>query len=136
MRVSVPFVFIFTLIYSVKYEVTYDGPRGDVITTIGYGILEHIFVYELGQDRIWDAFRGRTLLLAVIKPFKTNGEDAAIETTHYTECMAPIVTDVRNIKSTVGRLETRKRWGLVDQDMLSAKVVFSLESDSDSSDDD
>jgi len=89
-------------------------------------------VFELNQDRVWGTSRGKTLLLAVIEPFKTNGEDATTTVVHYTKCVAPIVTDVRNIKSTVGWVETRKRWGLVDRDVQLAKAVFNPQADSES----
>ena len=84
------------------------------MTTINYGVLDYIFAYALCQDAIWGTSRGKTLLLAMIEPFRTNGEDAATQVLHYTKCMTPIVTDVRNIKSTVGRVETRKQWGIID----------------------
>ena len=114
----------------------YDGTHGEAITTINYGILEKILVCGLGRKKLWGTLQSKTLLLAVITPFKTNGENAAVQTTHYKTSLAAIVTDISNVKSSVGRVETRGQFGLIDWDVQLVCPTFSGEGDSDESDDD
>jgi hypothetical protein len=69
----------------------------------------------------------------VIRPCKTKGQDASLTVTHYTDVGALIVTDIRNIKSVVGRAETRGRWGLIDRSVRHAVATFA-DSDGEESD--
>ena len=121
-----------------QYEITYDQPHG-AMTTIHYGVLEKIIVCELDDHSMWQQLRNKTLLLTLITPFKTDGSDAALLTTFYkpSESPVPIVTDLRNIISCVGRVETRGKWGLIDRDINLVRPSFSTgEADeSDGSDD-
>jgi hypothetical protein len=48
------------------------------------------------------------LLLALIRPMKMDSEDAALTTVIYSQYLAPIITDLRNVKAVVGRAEM---WG-------------------------
>ena len=70
-----------------------------------------------------------------MEPFRTNGKDAAVTTTYYSDPLASIVTDVRNIKSAVGRVETGKQWGLIDWDLRLARAAFDHEDPSSDDDD-
>ena len=110
-----------------QYEIIYKGPDGTV-TTINYGILEKIIVCELDNDITWNQLRNKTLLLALITPFKTNGADAAIHTTFFkpSESLSPIVTDVRNIISCVGSVQTHRQWGLIDWDLNLVQPSFAV----------
>ena len=121
-----------------QYEIIYEAPDG-AVTTINYGILEKIIVCELDNDITWNQLRNKTLLLALITPFKTNGADAALHTTFYkpSESLTSIVTDVRNIVSCVGCVETRCKWGLIDQDLNLVWPSFAVGEvdESDGSDD-
>jgi len=105
----------------------YEGPDGTV-TTINYGTLEKIIVCELDNDITWNQLRNKTLLLALIIPFKTNGADAAIHTTFFkpSESLSSIVTDVRNVISCVGCVETRRKWGLIDRDLNLVRPSFAV----------
>ena len=97
-----------------------------VVTTIHYGVLEKILVCTLGPEDMWGSLRWKTLLLALITPFKTNGKDAALHTIYYKDCGTSIITDLRNIKSSIGRVETRKRWGLIDRDIEHIRPAFQV----------
>ena len=66
----------------------------------------------------------KTFLLAVITPCKTKGQDAAFTVTYYKDLSASIVTDIRNIKSVVGRAETRGRWGIIDRSIEHVVATF------------
>ena len=88
-------------------------------------------VCALGQGDIWGISRGKELLLAVIAPFKTNGEDAALETTFYKQVGPILVTDIRNVISTIGQVESRGEWGIVDRAIDRARATFAACEDSD-----
>jgi hypothetical protein len=96
------------------------------VTTINYGVLDKILVCELDDDPFWRDLQSKTLLLALISPFKTNGVDAALQTVFYksSESLATLVTDLRNIKACVGRVESRGKWGLIDRDIQLVQPSF------------
>jgi hypothetical protein len=73
---------------------------------------------------VWGDLQGKTLLLAVITPFRTTGEDASIKLTYYKDTVASIVTDIRNVKSLVGRCQTRGKSGIIDRSLEHARAVF------------
>ena len=96
---------------------------------------------DLGGEKVWDDLHDTTQLLAVITPWRTNGEDAAVETVKFKHTLALIVTDLRNIRGVVGRLESRGQWGIIDRN--TARLIhptfadevngqLGLDSDSDS----
>ena len=88
-----------------------------------------MLVCALGPDRVWGNLRDKTLLLAVITPFKTRGEDASTTLTHYKNTGTLLVTDIRNVKALVGRVETRGRWGLIDRSVGLAQAMFVVDED-------
>jgi hypothetical protein len=106
------------------------------VTTINYGVVEKFLVCPLDNEKVWGSLRNTTCLLAVVTPFRTQGEDAAITLTHYQETTASIVTDVRNIKRLAARVESRGRWGIVDRsiDLAQGTYVVDEQSSSDESD--
>ncbi|KIK91865.1 hypothetical protein PAXRUDRAFT_830475, partial [Paxillus rubicundulus Ve08.2h10] len=108
----------------VRYEVTYHGEKGQAITAIRYGQLEKILVCELGTQALWRDMKASTQILAVIRPCRTTGEAASQKLVEFRNFHEPIVTDLRSIKSVVGRVKTRGRWGIVDRSDGSARAVF------------
>ncbi|KAG9310596.1 hypothetical protein JVU11DRAFT_9159 [Chiua virens] len=109
----------------VRYEVELaieDEPTE--VIAIQYGRLERILVCGLGPQTIWKKLRHSVLLLAVITPAKTNGEDAALTTTQFSNFGVSIVTDLRNVKASIGTVETRKCWGIIDRAVGTAKTAF------------
>ena len=115
----------FTHILEFQYEITYDDAQ-DTATVIYYGVLEKILVCELDEDPLWKHLRRKTLLLALVTPFKTNGVNAALKTTFYrpSESLASIVTDLRNIVSCIGRVQTCRKWGIIDRDIRLVQPSF------------
>ena len=101
-----------------------------------YGQLERILVCSLGDERIWGDSRNSMLLLALVRPVKSDGEDAALTTVIFSQYLAPVITDLRNVKAVVGRVETRRRWGIVDRSMGIAKPAFALDETEDYHQDD
>jgi hypothetical protein len=92
----------------------------------------------LGGENVWDELHDATQLLAVITPWRTNGEDAAVETVFFKHTLAPIVTDLRNIRGVVGRVESRGQWGIIDRNTaglihptFAGEGRLGLDSDSD-----
>ena len=79
------------------------------------------------MQRVWDAQQGTTHLLAVIMPWRTTGQDAALETVFFKHTLAPIVTDLRNIRGVVGCVESQGQWGIVDRNTALIRVAFAVE---------
>ena len=73
---------------------------------------------------MWGPLRNSTQLLAVITPCKTNQPDASKALVHYKQQSAPIVTDIRNIKSIIGCVYSRGRWGIIDRSMNLVEGSF------------
>ncbi|KAG2338583.1 hypothetical protein BDR05DRAFT_978044 [Suillus weaverae] len=97
----------------VRYEVTYTMDNKPMMTT-SYGRLDKILVCELGHQQCYKFLCNKVLILALIVPCKTNGQDASISIVAYKELMAPVVTDIWNIKAVVGQLLDKLAFGAVD----------------------
>jgi hypothetical protein len=95
--------------------------------TINYGVLEKILVRSLGDENIWGDLRGKTHLLAVITPWRTDGQDAALETVFFKHTLATIVTDLRNVCAVVSRVVIRGEWGIIDRNIGIAHATFTLD---------
>jgi hypothetical protein len=85
------------------------------VNVIGYGQLDKILICEIGEHKIYRFLRNTTLILALITPCNTDGTDASISLVGYKEFVAPVVTDVRNIKAVVGRVQTRGETFIIDR---------------------
>jgi hypothetical protein len=79
---------------------------------------------ELGIEPIWGGLRGTTQLLAEITPWRTEGEDAALCTVSFERELAPIITDLSNVRGVVGRVESRGQSGIVDRNMRMVRATF------------
>ena len=44
----------------------------------------------------------------------------------FSQYLAPIITDLWNVKAVIGRVEMQKCWGIVDCSMGMAKPAFTL----------
>ncbi|KAG2755727.1 hypothetical protein P692DRAFT_20716888, partial [Suillus brevipes Sb2] len=96
------------------YEVTYTTDNKTVMDT-RYGRLDKILVCELGHQQCYKFLCNKVLILALIVPCKTNGQDASISIVAYKELRAPVVTDIRNIKAVVGRVLTQGENFIIDR---------------------
>ena len=94
---------------------------------IRYGQLQRILVCELGPQRVWKDLKELTLVLALIKPAKTNGEDASVVTTSFSQFSADVITDIQSIKAVIGRVETRGWWGIIDRSTTTARTTFAAD---------
>ncbi|KAI0646642.1 hypothetical protein C8Q79DRAFT_908784 [Trametes meyenii] len=110
----------------VRYELLAKASNGYDIREIHYGELQGVLECYLDpeQQPIWGDSSGATLLLTLIRPCKTNGEDAAITVTHYRDVRADIIIDVQAIQAVIGRVKSRKRWGIIDRSNGLARTVF------------
>lgn len=70
---------------------------------------------NLPSNSFFESLRGKTLLLVLITPWKTDRNDATKETTYLQSCYAPVVTDVQNLQGVVGLALAGKRWGIIDR---------------------
>ena len=95
-----------------------------MIGTTNYGVLERVLECKLGDDNVWGDQRGTTHLLAVITPWRTEGEDASREVVTFKHALAQIVTDLGNIRGVVGRIESRGTWGIVDHNVQLVRATF------------
>jgi hypothetical protein len=98
-----------------KYEVAFGQEGEGQVNTIGYGVLEKILLCDLDGEGLWGNLGNTSHLLAVITPWRTNGEDAALETLIFKHTLTPIVTDLRNVRGVVGRVESQGQWGIIDR---------------------
>ncbi len=102
------------------------------IQQVHYGQLLAVLELPL-QGRVWKDHAGSTVLLAIIRPCKTNGKDATQELTLYREYAADVVVDVNAVEAVVGRVKSRKEWGIIDRSGALARTVFTADVDAASS---
>ncbi|KIK79589.1 hypothetical protein PAXRUDRAFT_834023 [Paxillus rubicundulus Ve08.2h10] len=112
--------------FYVRYEVVFQG-RTEAITQISYGDLEKIVILTTPIDPFFANLSGKSLALALITPWNTDGKLASKENVYMTTRKASIVTDIRSLKAVVGLVETRKKWGVIDR--VPATVVTSFTED-------
>ncbi|KAI5983266.1 hypothetical protein EDC04DRAFT_2592014, partial [Pisolithus marmoratus] len=86
-----------------------------LIHITGYGNLNKIFMLTLAMDAFFASLSGKILVLALITPWNTEGNDATLENTYLLSCRATIVTDVQSLKAVVGLVPVGKRWGIIDR---------------------
>ncbi|KAI9068860.1 hypothetical protein FKP32DRAFT_114346 [Trametes sanguinea] len=112
----------------VRYETMAFDATGQNVREIHYGELQAILeVYLDSSQRIWGDYRGSTLLLALLRPCKTNGGDAARTHVTYHESAAEVVVDLQAIHAVVGRVKSRGKWGIIDRSNGMARTVFVAE---------
>lgn len=91
---------------------------------IFYGSLDMILEFNVPEDPFWGNMQGQTRLLAAITPCVTNGGDAAKKLTSYRTTTTQIITDLQAISSVVGRVQTRKWWGIIDRSGDYSRTIF------------
>ncbi|KAG2121441.1 hypothetical protein DEU56DRAFT_746663, partial [Suillus clintonianus] len=106
------------------YEIQYNDTGNRVVNVISYGRLEKIILCNLDDKAIWGSHRNSLHILAVIAPCDTDGCDASQTVVEYKQFLPIIVSDVRNIKAAVGRVNTRGRWGIIDRTINAACASF------------
>jgi len=99
-----------------QFEVIYAlTDKSQPINTIGYGQLDKILVCEVDHNNVYKDLRAKTLILALITPCKTDGNDASESIVGYKEFAAPVIMDIRSIKAVVGRVQTRGEIFIIDR---------------------
>jgi hypothetical protein len=117
-----------TISYSQFELVVFDKPK------VLYSRVEKVIECQLPDDPVFGVFRGKLHLLAHITPCKTDGKDAMQELTDYCTETAPIVTDLGTIHAVIGRVRTRKCYGIIDRSSISVRATFEVDSESSSDD--
>ena len=102
-----------------------------MVKSLGYGDLEKLLVIDLPHDAFLADFSGQRVVLALITPWNTNGEDASKENVYMTTRKGSFITDVRVIQRVVGVVETRGKWGIIDRTMQSTMKADDIDSDDD-----
>ncbi|KAI1785700.1 hypothetical protein LXA43DRAFT_899245 [Ganoderma leucocontextum] len=132
----------------VRYEIVaiFDRATGkDDTRQVQYG--ELLAILELAFDPtqpLWKHLGGTSLLLAIITPCRTRGEDATKTLTLYWKTLANVVVDLHAVQAVVGRVKSRYHWGIIDRSNDLARTLFTLDeqtlysddTDSDSGQDD
>jgi hypothetical protein len=81
-------------------------------------------VYQVPNDPFFGVLSGKEQVLVLLPPWKTDRQDAAKTLTWVQAKLAPIVTDIWNIKAVVGLVDTRKRSWIIDRAQESVFAVF------------
>ena len=76
------------------------------------------------EDVFFGGLNGKTLALALITPWNTDGKVASEETVFMTSRKASVITDIRSVQAIVGLVETRKRWGVIERMLGGAATSF------------
>ena len=97
-----------------QYEIVFQD-RSREVKHLGYGDLENILVITLPVDPFFADLNGKTVAIALIMPWNTEGKDASKENVYMTSRRATFITDIRNLKAAVGLVLTGERWGIIDR---------------------
>ncbi|KAG2090000.1 uncharacterized protein F5147DRAFT_780448 [Suillus discolor] len=108
----------------VRYELPYISESGQHVDVVCYGQLNYILECHLDNNIRYGDLCNSTLLLALIIPCATNGLDASSQCVEYKRSLVPIITDLRNIKAAVGRVGTRRHWGIIDCSSDHIQITF------------
>ncbi|KIK95759.1 hypothetical protein PAXRUDRAFT_776112, partial [Paxillus rubicundulus Ve08.2h10] len=65
-------------------------------------------------DTFFANLSGKSLTLALITPWNTDGKLESKENMYMTTHKASIVTDICSLKAVVGLVETYKKWGVIN----------------------
>jgi hypothetical protein len=58
---------------------------------------------------------GEVRLLAVITPYRTGGQDAALQIVSHQHAMATVVLDLQSVMAVVGRVYSQGKWFPIDR---------------------
>lgn len=75
-------------------------------------------------EPFFGALRGKTIILALIKPWDTDGKVASEENVFFKDRRVKIIMDIRSLKAVVGLVKTRGRWGVIDRVPGAAMTTF------------
>ncbi|KAI0629181.1 hypothetical protein C8Q77DRAFT_1037983, partial [Trametes polyzona] len=91
---------------------------------IYYSDLQAILECALPPKLIWQDYEGTTLLLAYIKPCKTDRCDIMEMLMIYKEYAMPMVLDLHSMQAVVGQMKSRSKRGIVNCSSGYARTVF------------
>lgn len=105
--------------------VEYSRGKGSThVRQICYGRLDQILEFTVPDHPFWRELQGKLLLVATITPCVTQGKDATKENVLYRKYAASVMVDLRVVEATVGRVQTRGRWGIIDRSGDGARTIF------------
>lgn len=112
-----------------QFETVFETrSEGSVSRQTGYGDLEKILAFSVPAVPFFGTLRGKTVLLALVRPWDTDGKDASQENVFFKSRNAKIVMDIRSLVAVVGLVETRRRWGIIDRTPEIARITFADDS--------
>lgn len=93
---------------TMQFETVFETrSEGSVSRQTGYGDLEKILAFSVPAVPFFGTLRGKTVLLALVRPWNTDGKDASQEDVFFKSRNAKIVMDIRSLIAVVGLVETR-----------------------------
>lgn len=97
---------------TVQYELEYQE-NNNIVQYVGYGKLEKVIICQLPNHDFFQGHKDKTLLLALVTPLQTNGQDATKKLTSYTQKLASIIMDLRSVKGLIGRVQVKNHWWII-----------------------
>ncbi|KIM56270.1 hypothetical protein SCLCIDRAFT_132925, partial [Scleroderma citrinum Foug A] len=94
------------------------------LTQTGYSDLEKIIILAVPPGPFFGALGGKSVILALVKPWDMDGKVASKENVYFKDRRAMIIMDVRSLKAIVGLVKTRGRWGIIDRVPGAATMTF------------
>ncbi|KIN97153.1 hypothetical protein M404DRAFT_161136, partial [Pisolithus tinctorius Marx 270] len=95
-----------------------------VLTQTGYGDLEKIIALVLPATPLFGELRGKTIVVALVRPWDTDGKVASEEVVFFESRKARIIMDIRSLRAVVGLVKTQGRWGIIDRAPGTATTTF------------
>lgn len=91
----------------------------------GYGCLQQIIACEFPPaSPQFRKLNPKLLLLGLVEPCNTDGQDATARVVFYNTTRAPRIINLLSISAVVGRVQTRGKWGIVDRSKGVARTDF------------
>jgi len=79
---------------------------GSILTRTGYGDLEKIIALVVPAKPFFGALGGKSIILALVKPWDTDGKVASEENVFFKDRKVKIIMDIRSLKTVVGLVKT------------------------------
>ena len=122
-----------------QYEVEVEDKYQRMHRTVFYGKLCYILVCYLSNKPSWRTLKGTTRLLAAIQPcdiqLQGKARDATKSIVFYSNYSTMVVVDLAAVTCVVGRVQSRKKWYILDRSGGLVQTSFVSGNDFKSEDD-
>ena len=95
----------------------YETHAGATLVRTGYGNLEKIIALRVSAVSFlfFGPLREKMILVALVKPWDTDGKVASKSSVFFKTSKARIIMDLRSLKAVVGLVKTRGKWGIINR---------------------